>query len=179
MHTSTGTSHPAAHLSPLVVTAQTRFLQSHGCLAWTLLSSHVTSARTASSIHVMTTGFLSISMRAAAAKLLLPDRVMVVNAGATRHRTSLVGCNRCTSYVQASRQDCLTKREAGVCCLSMCHHTSRLHGGCSVSVLTLHVAAASLSTIMATAPDVAQEFETVETWFGSCCGRITNPSVEF
>ena len=50
--------------------------------------------------------FQGISMQAAATKLLLPDYLMVVSAGATRHRTSLLGCSRCTAYIRPSRRDC-------------------------------------------------------------------------
>ena len=58
--TATSTSYPAAHLSPLVVTTQRDCQQSHGCLAWTLVSLHVTAASTSASLSlckVMTTVF--------------------------------------------------------------------------------------------------------------------------
>lgn len=97
--------------------------------------------------------FRGISMQAAATKLLQPDHLLMVQAGATRHRSSLLGCTRCTAYVQPSRQTAPTKREDSVCCWSMCQDTSHLHGGCLVIVLMVYTALASLSTIMATAPD--------------------------
>lgn len=50
--------------------------------------------------------FRGVSMQAAATKLLQPDHLMAVNAGATRHRSSLLGCSRCTACTQPSRQDC-------------------------------------------------------------------------
>lgn len=49
--------------------------------------------------------FRGISMQAAATKLLQPDHLLMVQAGATRHRSSLLGCTRCTAYIKPSRQD--------------------------------------------------------------------------
>ena len=46
-----------------------------------------------------------------------------------------------------------TKREDKRLLLGLCQGTSHLHGGCLVIVLMVHTALASLSTIMATAPD--------------------------
>ena len=50
---------------------------------------------------------------------------------------------------------------ASLCCLSMYQAATDLHGSPSVSVESVDVDAASLSTVTATAPDSGRVFETV------------------
>ena len=53
------------------------------------------------------------------------------------------------------------KREDSVCCLSMHHDKSHLHGGCLVNSVSVKSATAGLNTTMATLWTVAWVFETV------------------
>ena len=83
---------------------QSRKRHSHGCLAWTQVSLHVTAASQHQSLTVYARywqQFPGLSMQAAATKLLHPDHVMLVSADTARDRTSLEGvqssCNLCST----------------------------------------------------------------------------------
>ena len=83
---------------------QSRKRHSHGCLAWTQVSLHVTAASQHQSLTVYARywqQFTGLSMQAAATKLLHPDHVMLVSADTARDRTSLEGvqssCNLCST----------------------------------------------------------------------------------
>ena len=101
-------------------------------------------------------------MQGASTNLVQSDQVMLVCAGATQHTTSLEPLQSSYSLCFSLQTQLPPRNErTGVCCLTMCHDTSHLHGGCFVSLLTMDSAAAGLSTSMATIPHRHRVFEIV------------------
>ena len=90
-------------------TAQTDCQQSHGCLAWTLVSLHVTAASTSTSFRlcrVTTTVSGAFRCRQRLQSCCSPIICwwsMQVQLGT---ELPLLGCSRCTAYIQPCRQDC-------------------------------------------------------------------------
>ncbi|KAL3138974.1 hypothetical protein ABBQ32_005782 [Trebouxia sp. C0010 RCD-2024] len=106
-------------------------------------------------------------MQAASTKLLRSDRVMLVSAGATRHRPFLEGLHAVIQPVHKPPDTAAsTKRWDSVCCLGIYHgashlHRARLHGACLVSVLKLTLLQQVSELSWPLLRTVARVFETV------------------